>query len=605
MLLMPDSPATAEPATARFSQFRQMADLRAEALACFAPPPKIRLADWIESNVCLPSDVSHAPGPMRLFSYQRGICDAVDDPAITRVSFVKPVRVGATALITAIVGAYVQNDPCNILAVQPTLDDARDFVISTIEPTFGASPSLAGLLTQKKAKRDQITNRRFPGGSFKSVAAQPRMLRRHTIRVLLMDEIDAYEPSPEGSAIQLAEKRTLSFADRLIFAASTPTMAETSNILKAYAESDQRIFELPCPECGEFNEPRWANIKWDSGRPETAFYVCPHCGACIDERHKPAMVEAGRWRATRPDVRGHAGFRCSALISTLENAAWGVLAREFLAAKDDPDLLRVFVNTILAEPFVDRAGDGLDESALARRAEPFGIGAIPTDVRILTAGVDVQEDRLEIVTLGHSASQMFALAYETIHGAPTSDQVWRELDDLLKRRFAHPLGGTLGYDAAAVDSGSGSHTDLVYQFTRPRFARRVVAIKGDAGNRPLIDRASKQGLYIIGVDGGKSRLFGLLEDAGHVRFSADLPARFYEELCSERRVTFYKAGQPRKRWDRIKGMRAEALDAFIYAMAVRGLVGVDLTRRENELRTIEKAPRAPVVHRSRWMDGER
>jgi len=414
------------------------------------------------------------------------------------------------------------------------------------------------------------------------------MLRRHTIRVLLMDEVDAYEPSAEGSAIQLAEKRTLSYPNRLIFQASTPTIAETSNILKSYAESDQRIFELPCPDCGEFNEPKWANIKWDSGKPETAYYLCPHCGSCIDEKHKPAMVDAGRWRATRPHVKGHAGFRCSALISTLTNAAWGVLAQEFLAAKDDPELLRVFVNTILGEAFTDRSGDGLDEHELAKRAEPIGLAAIPPDVRLLTAGVDVQAYGLEVVTLGHSATQMFVLAYETIHGPPTSDETWRDLDALLRRRFVHPLGGTLGYDAAAVDSGDGNVTDIVYQFTKPRFGRRVVSIKGYDGQRPLIEKSNKPGLYLVGSDTGKTRVYGLLEHAKHIRFSHDLPPRFYEELASERRITFYKAGQPRKRWERIKGARAEALDALIYATAVRGIVSVDLNRRENELRELVK-----------------
>lgn len=601
---------TAPAASGRPGAFPQIKEIRARAFAHLAPPPKIELAAWIEANVTLPSDVSATPGLMRLFSYQRGICEAVDDSTVSRISFVKPVRIGATALITAIVGAFVQNDPCNILAVQPTLDDARDFVISTIEPTFAASPPLAGLLTRDKAKSETILNRRFPGGSFKCVAAQPRMLRRHTVRVLLMDEVDAYEPNPEGSPIKLAEKRTVSFQNRLIFMASTPTIAETSNILKAYGESDQRIFELPCPACGDFFEPTWAHVKWDKdddGRhlPETAHMVCPSCGSIIEESSKPAMVESGRWRATRPHIKGHAGFKTSALISTLANAAWAEIVREFLEAKKDPDLLRVWTNTLMGEPFHDRSGDGFDEHVLAKRAESFGLAEMPTDVRILTAGVDIQSWGCEVVTLGHSATQMFVLGYETIHGAPTSDETWRDLDDLLKRRFAHPLGGKLGYDAAAVDSGDGNVTDIVYAYTKPRASRRIVSVKGHEGNRLLIERGSKPWLYIVGVDGAKSRLYGLLESTAHVRFSADLPPRFYEELSSERRVTYHKAGQPRRRWERVKGARAEALDGFVYAMAVRQLVGVDLTRRQNELMEIVKpAPALQSVYRSRWMSGE-
>lgn len=607
-MLEPVQPETA--ASAPPMRFSSIKGIRQRVCArSLAPPPKIALADWIEANVNLPADVSATPGAMRLFSYQRGICEAVDDPAVSRISFVKPVRIGATALITATVGAFVANDPCPILAVQPTLDDARDFVLSTIEPTFAASPSLAGLLTRTKAKSETILSRRFPGGSFKCVAAAPRMLRRHTVRVALLDEIDAYEPNAEGSPIKLAEKRTLSYANRKIFMASTPTDAETSNIVKAYGESDQRVFELPCPHCGDFFEPKWAHVHWDKSEagehlPDTAHMVCASCGSIIEESSKPAMVDAGRWRATRPHVRGHAGFKTSALISTLANAAWSEIVREFLEAKKDPDLLRVWTNTLMGEPFHDRSGDGFDEHELAKRAESFGLGAIPAEVRVITAGVDVQAYGLEVVTLGHSATQMFVLGYETVHGAPTADETWRELDDLLKRRFAHPFGGKVGYDAAAVDSGDGNTTDVVYSFTRPRASRRIVSIKGHDGDRLLIEQSSKPWLYIVGADSGKSRLYGLLERPGHVRFSAELPPRFFDELTSERRVTFYKAGQPRKRWERVKGARAEALDGFVYAMAVRQLVGVDLTRRENELREVA-APIVQKTYRSKFMQGER
>lgn len=579
----------------------------AKVCAHFAPPPRISTADWIAKNVTLPSDVSDTPGLMTLFPYQRAICEACDDPAIDRVTWQKCARIGATTLMVAIVASYVKNNPSNILAVQPTQDDARDFVVSTIEPVFGASPALAGLLVQDEKKRDTIQSRRFPGGWFKCVGAAPRNLRRHFVRVLMLDEVDGYLPSNEGNPLKLAENRTRTARERLIFQASTPTDAETSNIARAYAESDKRIYETPCPQCSEFFEPRFEHLKWDKnaeGRhmPETAHLICPANGCVIEESSKAAMVEAGRWRATAPHVKSHAGFKCSALISTIEHARWSQIASEFLEAKDDTETLKTWTNTLLGDVFHDRSGEGLDEHVLAKRAESFGLTNIPTDVRVLTAGVDVQAYGLEVVTLGHSATQIFALAYETIQTPPTSDECWRELDDLLKRRFAHPLGGKIGYDAAAVDSGDGNTTDIVYAFTKPRANRRVYSIKGYDGERPLIERSKKHWLYIVGESSCKSRLYGLLEHVGHVRFSGELPPRFYEELTSERRVRFYKAGQPRKRWERIKGARAEALDGFVYAMAVRQLVGVDLTRRENELREIVKVTAQPQISRSKWLE---
>ena len=72
------------------------------------------------------------------------------------------------------------------------------------------------------------------------------------------------------------------------------------------------------------------------------------------------MVHAGRWRATKPEVKGHASFRLTALTSFLPNAAWPILAAEFVSAKRDADKgdtsgLQAFVNTALAQPW---AGPG-------------------------------------------------------------------------------------------------------------------------------------------------------------------------------------------------------------------------------------------------------
>jgi phage terminase large subunit GpA-like protein len=151
--------------------------------------------------------------------------------------------------------------------------------------------------------RSTILSRRFAGGSLKTVAAKaPRNLRRHTARILLVDEADAMENSAEGDVIALAEKRTLTFANRKIITGSTPLDEGTSHVCRAYERSDQRVFEVPCPECGAYTEILWQNIEWQPDRPETAAFRCPHCNELIGEEHKPEMLSRGAWRATRPEV---------------------------------------------------------------------------------------------------------------------------------------------------------------------------------------------------------------------------------------------------------------------------------------------------------------
>lgn len=581
-------------------------ETRRRAFRALIPPPRLRLSEWIETHMRLPEDVSALPGRVTLWPYQRDIADAISDPEIERVTLVKPVRVGFTTLLTGALASYVANEPSPILALLPTEADCRDYVVSDLEPIFGATPALRGLLSAEadESGRNTLLSRRFAGGSLKIVAAKsPRNLRRHNARVLLIDEADAMEPGAEGSPITLAERRTLSFANRKIILGSTPTIEETSNVLRSYARSDQRVFEVPCPDCGHWHEIAWGDIQWPEGKPERAHYVCPECGSVVEERHKAGMVENGRWRAAAPHVTGHAGFRLNALVSTLANASWGKLAAEFVVAKGHPDQLQTFINTILAQGWRE-AAEEIDEAALAARAEPFGLDALPPDMLIVTAGIDVQRDRLEIVFLGWSRDEIFVLSQQVIYGDPMADDVWAELDDALRTVWKHPKGGVVRVDAAAVDAGDGETMDRVIGFCRPRFGRRVFAIKGATGNRPNIKASDTKGtkLFIVGVDGLKGQLVNRLTRGRSIRFSDTLDARFFEELASERLIMRYVRGAPVRMWERIPGRRAESLDCMVYAMAVRALVSANLDRREEEVASPIMPAKRPDVIRSAWLN---
>lgn len=297
--------------------------IRRDALKALLPPPRLTLSTWIESELRLPAGVSALPGPVRLWPFQPAIADSIGDPTVERVSVVKSVRVGYSTLLSAAIGSFIANEPSPILLLMPTESDCRDAVVSDLEPIFENTPVLRGLLSAEadESGRNTLLHRRFPGGSLKVIASRaPRNLRRHNVRVLLIDEADAMENTAEGSPLVLAERRTLSFANRKIVLGSTP-VNEDGHVLRAYAQSDQRIYECPCPSCGTFSELAWRNIVWPDGEPLKAGWRCPHCSEVIEERHKVAMVEAGHWRITRPEVKGHHGYKLNALISPHANAS--------------------------------------------------------------------------------------------------------------------------------------------------------------------------------------------------------------------------------------------------------------------------------------------
>lgn len=595
-------------------------EIALSALRVLVPPPKLRLSDWIEENVILPDGVSAQPGQVRLWPFQREIADAIGDPDLERVTLVKPVRVGFTTLLTSAVASFVANEPAPMLYLLPAEADCRDYVVSDLEPVFASSAAVCDALSDDTdvGERNTMLSRRFPGGSLKVVAAKsPRNLRRHNIRVLFIDEADGMDVTQEGSPILLAERRTLSFPDRKIVLGSTPVHEDTSHVLRAYALSDARIYEVPCPECGAFEEIKWGQIVWDDGKPDTARWRCPHCEAEVDEKHKPAMVDAGRWRPTRPEVAGHAGFRMNALVSLHANASWAKLAAEFLAVKDDVTTLQTFVNTILAEGWRGE-GDELSEDDLAARGESIGLDYVPEEVLILTSGCDVQHDRLEVTILGWSEDgTAFVLDHRVIWGMWNENETWVEMDNLLRATFPHALGGRIGISAAAIDAGDGVTMKAVTGFCHSRFRRKIVAIKGAPGNRPLIERAGKtksgDRLWIVGVDTGKTQVFGRLSRGNTIRLSDALPPVWREQVASERAVVRYRRGQPVRGFERIPGRRAEALDALVYAFAARQIVSPVWSQRRDELAQIivpaRTAARQPadaggwIPERRDWFDG--
>lgn len=588
-----------------------MADLtqiEREAWASLRPPAKIRLSKWVEKNVVLTASIAAAPGLMRLFPYQREMADSMGNPAVERVSVLKSARIGYSQLLTALMAHHVVNDPASVLAVLPTDSDAKYLMTSVIEPTFAASPSLASALEADTRGRDTMLSRHYPGGTLALIpASTPRALRARTARVILMDELDAWELDArgEGDPVTLAEKRAFTFADRKIVAGSTPVDEDTSHILRMYNRSDMRVWECSCQHCGEYHPLEWKDIRWQPDRPETAAWACPSCGSFTEDREKAPMLTAGRWRATRPEVRGHHGYKINALASLLPNAAWPLLAAEFVEAKrGGPVTLKPWVNTVLGEAWRGE-GDDLDPAALAKLQRPHNLESIPPEIVCLTAGADIQGDRIELSTCGWDRDgNCRVLAHEIVWGEPLEDATWRELDGLLTRRFKHPNGGELRVDAAVIDSGNWS--DAVYAFCRPRTSRRVIAGKGMPGmGKPYLAwGASRQTrLALIGTEAIKLHLHQRLGSGETVTFSDELGPDYLDQIAAEKLVTKYRRGHPVRQWDKISGRRNEALDTLVYATAARRLVALNFDAREAELASAGAPKKAPAVVRSSWLNG--
>jgi len=564
----------------------------AEALK---PPPKLTLSQWANRYAHLSAETSADAGKFRAFGYQNGIMDAITDPAVRRVTVMKSARVGYTKILDHVVGYFIHQDPSPMLLVQPRVEDAEDYSRTEIAPMLRDTPVLAEIVGDLKAKdsNQRILKRSFRNGASVAFigANSPGGFRRITARVAAFDEVDGYPvggAGEEGDQISLGIKRTESFWNRKIILGSTPTLKGISRIERSFAESDQRRYHVPCPKCGAMQVLRWSSLTWnkdldDAGKtlahhPETAHFICEAKGCVIEEHHKPAMIDAGRWVAERP-FEGHAGFHIWAGYSLFENASWRNLVEEFLRVRHNPSELKTFVNTVLGETWEEQ-GETVEAHGLAKRVEVYGADQLPENVVALTAGVDTQDDRLEVHVVAFGPKEeAWPCQYEVLYGDPAQSKVWHELDELLKRDFFTESGRRLRIKAACVDSG-GHHAERVYAFCRDRRTRRVFATKGASGPRPIWPKHASRGgaggaqqVFIVGVDTAKDAIYGRLRiqkpGPGYIHFPQDdgFDDAYFAQLTSESVVTRFREGRPYRVWVLPKGRRNEVLDTFVLALA--------------------------------------
>jgi len=555
------------------------------AMEQLKPPPRLSVAEWADLERRLDSQSSAEPGRWitARAEYQRGIMDACSDPSVKEVVVMCAAQLGKSEILLNTIGYHMAHDPAPILMMQPTVDMAQSF--SKDRVTAGllrSTPALRGKVKDSKAKDANNTtlHKVFPGGALSLVGANsPSSLASRPIRVVLCDEVDRYPPSAgeEGDPISLAKRRAATFWNRKIIEVSTPTNRGASRIELAYEESDKRKFMVPCHDCGERQELVWSQVQWTD--PKNPHYACKHCGSCWTDANRNRAIARGEWVATKP-FNGMAGFHLSALYSP-----WVVLAdavEEFLASKKDPMRLKTFVNTFLGETWEDQ-GEGVDDVEIAKRREDYE--DMPDQVVMLTAGVDVQDDRLEVEVVGWGAGEeSWSIDYRVLHGDPSSPQLWQQLDEVLLRTFEHPIGKPMIIRATCVDSG-GHHTRAVYNYAKTRAGHRVFAIKGVGGEgKPIVGRPSKNNigkvpLYPVGVDTAKEMFYARLRmeepGPGYCHFHQRLDDEHFRQLTAEKQVIRYHKGYPKRGWIKTR-TRNEALDVRIYAIAALAILNVNL-----------------------------
>ncbi|EHO5627766.1 phage terminase large subunit family protein [Salmonella enterica] len=581
------------------------------------PPPSLLPSEWAEANIKIPAG-NAVPGRLRLDNapYQREPMNMAVNPDCYRITLMWGAQVGKTQLALCIQGYHIAAEPANQMMMQPSQDDLRTWLETKFNPMADECGAVASVMAKPRG-RDGVNNQKmksYPGGFLMFAwAGSPKTARGRSAPKIVCDEVDGYLRTVEGHPVGLLWQRSATFGDqRLLVEISTPTIKGASYIESAYEMGDQRHFFVCCPHCDDHVTIEWANVRWDGQRethtdtlaaieeqrPLTAHLYCPSCGSQWSEGERIAAIRGAEaagagWKSSRP-FDGHASYHLNELYSVFRTIP--AIVRDYLD-KLKTDDLQTFTNVSLAQTW-EEEGEKVDPDSLMARREEYAAAA-PLGVLYVTAGIDMQIDRLEVEVVGWGVGEeSWSLGYFVLWGDPLTQDPWDALDDLLLDTWQHESGAALPISAACLDTGgTKGYTQAAYDYAEGRTGRRLFAIKGVGGwGRAVIEKpqrkksgkkARKVDLWLVGTDEAKlilSRRLGKSSPGpGYCHFPEDRDEEWFQQLTAEKLTIHYVKGHPVREWRKPDHARNEAMDCRNYAYAALKIMKPSFKRLAQKL----------------------
>ena len=583
-----------------------------EALQFLRPPEQLTVSEWAEKYRMLDSKSSAMPGPWSndITPYLTGVMDEFNNYETEKIIFVKPTQIGGTEAMQNMIGYIVMQDPSPTMIVYPTDTLAKSVSENRLQPMLKATPEIA----KKFDENSSLLELQFDSMYISLTGSNsPSGLASKPIRFLMMDEVDKYPgaSSKEADPIKLATERTKTFHNKKIYITSTPTL-KTGHIWKEKEAADiEKHFFVPCPHCGEYIEFKFQNIRFpdDEGmsyadRAEFATYVCQECGCLITDNDKHNMLKLGEWRTVRHNTKyvRNVAFWINTLYSPF--VRWSDIAKEFLVSKDDPEDLQNFVNSWLAEAWEDTKLKTSAELVLERQTE-LPAYVVPQWTKLLTAGVDVQENSLywSIRAWGE-----FLTSQNIAHGQSLS---FEEIDRIMNMQYMTEEGDPMVVNLCLIDSGD--QTDIVYDFCALH-SDYALPVKGSSHAQlshyklSMVNKTDSRayGMQLVLVDGGryKDMIAGRMQrpnGKGSWMVYSGCDMEYATQVTAEHKVNVKTPGGTKQVWQK-KSSHADNhyLDAEVYTLAAADVMGVRTLHLVEE-QQVKPAREEPETPEEQWI----
>ena len=530
------------------------------SLSRFTPPELISMADWAEKKIYLSNALSSLPGNLNLdySPHLRHILNAVDSSQYDYFTWISAVQTGKTLFEMILAAYYMAEDPSNILLFEPDATLSRSIAVERFNPMIECNPWLKKLFDAPKTKNND-EEKIYTGGYLQFCSAQSlNDLISRSARIVLLDECDSYKTDlkDRGNPIQLAKDRQIQQPRAKLFMVGTPG-SETSELFQNYEKSNKCVVEYACIYCGEFQDLKFVQLKWDDPAGYGAYYQCKHCQKKMYEADKVKFFKHSRLKSNnpKPAERNHFGLWTNGLYSMSPKLTWEQIALDHVSAhrrKDKVDRKR-FTNSILAEMWIDQKHK-IKEDWLMKRAREYR-GQAPLNCAILSCGVDIQHDRIAVSTWGWGREDhSWVIDYKEIYGDTKADPdsphhtVWTDLDIYLNQPWQHESGREIYIRTAMVDVSDGTNQS-VRKYCARRIARGILPCSGSRHVKdtdgyygsPWHDKHSKMPIIPLNTNMIKEELYDRLtiDDAkthGYVMFPKFLNENYYKGLLSEKKT---------------------------------------------------------------------
>lgn len=571
------------------------------ALALLKTSPATTPDEWARQSRVYPAS-SGVPGPRDpgLTPYTIPFSQAFtqQDGRYKRVVLVTAAQSGKTETFLDVIGHRLDTRPAPILFVGPTADLVADQFEPRLVEMFDQAASLRAKIPNGKTKK---TLKKIAGVRVRLAhAGSSSQLKSSPAALAIMDEYDEMLANikGQGDPLGLVEARGETYADFVTGVTSTPSQGTVSvevdpaSGLQLWAKGEEEVvspiwrlwqegtrhhWTWKCPHCADYFVPRFDCLAWPKGASpmqakREAHLICPNNGCIIVEADKAAMNAAGLYVAPGQTIENDCvvgdppdtstlSFWVSGLCSPF--VTFGDRAETYLLAlaSGEQDKVQTAKNAGFGEVYSPGGGDVPEWQEVANLKAPIPPRTVPEWAIFLTAGIDVQKNRVVYVirAWGGRATSLLVDSGE-LWGDTAGTQVWEDLADLLTQ----PIDG-LPIKLAFIDSGfrPGKPYTLpvnrVYEFCR-RFRRFVFPTKGSSVPlvRPMVSsqievetsgKAKKYGLELVRLDTDhwKSWVHERLRwegDAGRWNLHQDTTDDYCQQIVAEARTKKPGTGQP-------------------------------------------------------------